>query len=75
MATFVSKSGEPIFVFIQWKNNNVLVKKMQMLQENTKMMANFSFNLDNMMYFVDKLAFSNFDQQLMFLTGFTTIHV
>jgi hypothetical protein len=71
MATFVSKSGESIFVFVQWKNNNVLVKKMQMLQENTRMMANFSFNLDNMMYFVDKLAFSNFDQQLMFLTGFT----
>jgi hypothetical protein len=63
-----SKSGEPISVFVQWKNNNVLGDKMKVLQEKTKMMPRYSLNLGNLMYFVEK--FSIIDQKLILPTGF-----
>jgi hypothetical protein len=57
-----SKSGETIFVFVQWENNNILVEKMKIQQENTKMMPRYSLNLDNLMYFIEE--FSIIDQKL-----------
>jgi hypothetical protein len=57
-----SKSGGTIFVFVQWENNNVLVEKMKIQQENTKMMPRYSLNLDKLMYFIEE--FSIIDQKL-----------
>ena len=45
-----SKSEEPIFVLAQWENNNVLVDKMKILQENAELMSRYSLNLDNLVY-------------------------
>jgi hypothetical protein len=64
------KSGEPIFgifVFVQWENNNILVDKMKIQQEKTKMMPRYSLNLDNLMYFVEK--FNIIDQNVVLPTS------
>ena len=44
----ICKSSEAIFTIAQRKNYVFVSKKMEILQENTKMMYRHSFSLNNM---------------------------
>jgi ABC-type sugar transport system ATPase subunit len=61
MATFV-KERRTNFCLCSKKKQLVLVEKMKMQDENTKMMSRYSLNLDNMMKLVGE--FSIIDQKM-----------
>ncbi len=68
MATFV-RAANQISSLLREKKH-VFVAKMNIRQENTKMMHRYSLSSNNMLFVEIKLIFSIIDQKLILLTGF-----